>query len=110
MKRVRTTSAAVYRDLQPSLQRREQIVLDALTAWQGPRPTSYELTRWLQADHLAFDVNSCRPRISALVDKGLLEPGPKRSCRVTGKTAFTWIVVAPRPEPYREPEPQRLEF
>lgn len=103
MKRVRDTSALALRSL--DLPRREQIVLTALQQWTGPAPTSYELTRWLQADDLAFDVNSCRPRISALVDKGLVVAGPRRACRVTGKSAYTWLIA-----PARQPDPEPLSF
>ena len=94
MKRVRDTSALALREL--DLPRREQIVLDALKAWTGPAPTSYELTRWLQADDLAFDVNSVRPRLCALLDKGLIATGEKRPCRVTTRLAYTWVLTSPR--------------
>ena len=109
MKRVRTTSAAVYRELQPSLQRREQIVLDALKAWRGPAPTSYELLQALQERGQAFDLNSVRPRLCSLQDKALVRTGDKRRCQVSGKTVYTWEVCAP-PRVTREPEPMRLEF
>lgn len=108
MKKVRTTSAAALRELTPSLSRREQIVLDALADWRGDPPSAYELTRALQERGLVFDLNGVRPRISALVDKGLVTTGAKRRCRITGRTAFTWRLAAP-PVP-REPEAQRLEF
>jgi len=109
VKRVRTTSAEAYRDLQPSLQRREQIVLDALKAWTGPSPTSYELTQALQERGQAFDLNSVRPRLCSLQDKALVRTGDKRRCAVSGKTVYTWEVCAP-PRVAREPEPMRLEF
>ena len=108
MKRVRTTSAAVYRDLQPSLQRRESIVLDALKTWRGQPPTGYELTKALQEQGDAFDVNAVRPRLTSLQEKGLVATGEKRTCTVTGRTVLTWVITVPRVA--RQPEAQRLEF
>jgi Fe2+ or Zn2+ uptake regulation protein len=100
MKRVRDTSAQSLRELESTLPRREQIVLDALRHWRGCPPTSYELTKWLQEEGRAFDLNAVRPRLSALCDKGLVTTGNKRTCRVTGKTSYTWLLAKlPRPEP-----------
>ncbi len=95
MKRVRDTSAECYRELQLTLSRREQAVLDALERWQGDPPTGYELTEALKQVHAAFDVNSCRPRLTALFDKGLVDRVTKRRCRITGRTAYTWRVAVP---------------
>ena len=109
MKAVRDTSAACYREhIKPTLYKREWLVLEVLRQWHGAAPTSYELTDALRANGLVQDVNGVRPRITALVDKGLIEPGDKRRCRITGRTAYTWKVVQPRVE--REPEAQRLSF
>jgi len=98
-KKVRDTSRAVFAELQSSLQRREQIVYDALKAWTGPAPTAYELTRWLQADDLVMDPNAVRPRLTNMLDKGLVATSDKRACRVTGRRAYTWIIQdPPRPQ------------
>jgi len=108
MKRVRDTSAAVfYEAIQPSLSTREQIVYTALQSFCEP-PTSYELTDYLIARRLVSDLNGCRPRLTELLAKGHVALGPKRKCRVTNITVYTWRIA--RPLPAREPEPQRLNF
>lgn len=101
---VRSTSAQVYReDIEPSLPRREQIVLDGLKDY-GSAPTAYELTEFLRQRHQAFDVNSCRPRLTALLAKGKVVTGEKRRCHITNKTALTWLVAMR----YQEPTQDRL--
>lgn len=97
MKRVRVTSAEALRAITPTLPRREQVVFDALKAWRGEPPTGYELTEALRRTHQAFDVNSVRPRLTGLQNKGIVATGERRRCRVSGKNSFTWIVVGPRP-------------
>lgn len=108
MKRVRDTSALALADLQPSLGHREQIVMDALRAWVGEPPTSYELTKYLLKRNQAFDLNSTRPRLSNLLDKGLVETRDKRTCAVTGRTSYTWALVTRVPVP--EPVAIELDF
>lgn len=93
-KRVTSTSIAAYREIAPTLPEREALVLAGM---QGHAPmTAYELFRSMEADGLAddglFDLNAVRPRLTALEARGLIAKGEKRACRVTGKTAFTWIV------------------
>lgn len=101
-KNVRDTSTEVYRsDIMPSLNRRERIVFDALQECDEP-PTGYELTEFLKERHQAFDVNSCRPRLTGLLKKHKVELGPKRKCRITGKRSYTWRIA--------EPQPQLLNF
>lgn len=107
MKAVRTTSGEAYREIEPSLGRREQSVLDALRDWRGEAPTSYELTEYLKARGQAFDLNSCRPRLTSLQEKHLVVTGEKRRCTISGKRAFTWSL--PR-VPLPEPIPLRLQF
>lgn len=109
-KRVRDTSAEVFKtDIEPTLSRREQIVFDALQESNEP-PTSYELTEFLKSRHQAFDVNSCRPRLTGLLAKKKIEFGEKRKCRITGKRCYTWRISVPQPIEWREPVAQRLEF
>lgn len=109
MKHVRDTSAVAYREIEPTLSRRERSVLDALRNWIGEAPTSYELTEYLKGIGQAFDLNSIRPRLTSLQDKHLVETGEKRKCRISGRTVYTWHVSSPR-VPLPEPIPQRLGF
>jgi hypothetical protein len=75
---------------------REAQVLRCLAAFWNARqfsPTALELLDWMMAHgERAFDVNSVRPRITALVANGLVEARGKRQCVVSGKTVHTWAV------------------
>lgn len=92
--RIADTSIETYRDhVVPTLAAREQKVLDGLTRYLATHkqaPTAYELYEWMQAQGEAFDLNSVRPRINGLWHKGRIQQGAKRTCAVTGRTAYTW--------------------
>lgn len=95
-KRVTETSIQAYREIAPSLPKREAAVLNAMQ-WHSyyagfAFPTAYELFEQMRRRGLATDLNSVRPRLTALEQRGLIEKGEKRTCTVTGKTAFTWVV------------------
>lgn len=76
---------------------REGQVLRLLAAhWNYTQcsPTARELFVWavnVRKEQLD-DINSIRPRITALVEAGLVEPRDKRRCAVSGKTVHTWAV------------------
>lgn len=91
-KQVAETSIAAYREIAPTLQLREQQVLDMLATCVEP-PTGYELFDRLKRAGIVFDLNSVRPRLTSLFDKGRIAKAGKRTCRVTGKTVFTWRLV-----------------
>ena len=95
-KHVTTTSLDAYAELQISLPRREVLVWTALAQCVVP-PTSYELTERMKADGLAKDLNSTRPRLTALLKKRCVQTVGKRICTVTGKRVFTWWAIAGRP-------------
>jgi len=90
------TSQSAYDGLRASLPRREQLVWDALAQCQQA-PTAYELMRQMQAQHEAFDVNSTRPRLTALYQKGCVRRVGKRICRITGRLAYCWQAVPSQP-------------
>ena len=95
-KHVTTTSLDAYSDLQISLPRREALVWTALAQCVVP-PTSYELTERMKAERNAQDVNSVRPRLTALLKKRCVQTVGQRICSVTGKKALTWRAIAGRP-------------
>jgi hypothetical protein len=71
------TSRAAFEAIRPDLNRRERIVFRALHRFIRERryePTSRELLRamqaWPETKAFAVDVNSVRPRLSGLDDKG----------------------------------------
>jgi hypothetical protein len=90
-KRVAETSAEAYRELQPTLNAREQSVLNALRTFEQP-PTAYEIAKQMMARGIIKDVNGARPRLTALYQRGLVERCDKRRCSITGQCAFTWRV------------------
>jgi len=104
-KRQRQTAREVYRvrraediaKAEAGQETREGQVLRLLAAhWNHTQhsPTARELFVWavnVRGERLD-DINSIRPRISMLVDQGLVEPRAKRRCAVSGKTVTTWAV------------------
>lgn len=108
---VTDTSRAAFDGLQDTLPRREQLVWDALARCDRA-PTSYELTERMRLDGNAFDVNSCRPRLTKLHEKGCIRRLGKRTCAVTGRTSYTWQVVLGKPPvkaKRQEPKAQPVE-
>jgi hypothetical protein len=94
-KAVQETSRQAYREIAPTLAEREGQVYGFLTGWLmvNQPPTAYELFDRMQRAGITKDLNAVRPRLTSLEAKGLIEKGPKRACRITGKTAFTWRLV-----------------
>lgn len=86
-KRVQSTSVMAYREIQPELAKREAEALALVRRY--PAATSSELMAYA----CLRDPNTLRPRLTALEDRGLVTKGEKRQCRITGRTAFTWIAV-----------------
>ena len=93
---VRATSLEALAAIRKTLPMREAAVFEALELMVALRsgvrpPTAYELLRYMQSGKDgAFDLNSVRPRLTALKEKGLVENGDKVVCMVTKKKAFTW--------------------
>jgi len=100
---VTDTSLSAYDGPRDRLPRREQLVWDALAQCQQA-PTAYELMRQMQAAGNAFDVNSCRPRITALYQKGCVRRVGKRICRITGRLAYCWQAVPSQPPVVQKPD------
>ena len=103
-KRQRQTARQVYREIRDQAKRRkaagletreEQILRLVAAHWNATQtsPTALELLAWARSrGELLFDVNSVRPRITALFACGLIDKVAKRRCAVSGKTAWTWSV------------------
>lgn len=97
---VRVTSLEALTAIRKTLALREAAVFESLElclARAGLRPpTAYELLRFMQGQGYgmsgpAFDLNSVRPRLTALKERGLVENGDKVICTITRKKAFTWL-------------------
>lgn len=72
----------------------QQEIMDAI----GANPRDYSLQELAQATGLA--INTVSGRVNELRKKGLLELGPSRACRQTGRTI----------RPVRRPHPQGALF
>jgi sulfur relay (sulfurtransferase) DsrC/TusE family protein len=77
---------------------REGQVLRCLAAFWNRfqhSPTARELLAWMQRQgEPVDDVNSCRPRLTYLCERGLVEAAAKRKCAVSGVLVHTWRVVS----------------
>ncbi len=67
------------------LGRRQQTVYNLLRRYPGG------LSNMEIAHYLGWSVNRVTPRVFELRQKGLVRPGPRRPCSITGQTVQTWI-------------------
>lgn len=111
------TARDVYRDdILPTLESRQQFVRDHLRAYieqhDGEAPTALELLAFVQArwPGRPFDVNTIRPRLTAMNDMHMVRMDAKRRCRISGKRVYTWALDEPRQAAEREPQPQAFTF
>jgi hypothetical protein len=81
---IQQTSLEAYLELKASLGKRQKIVYDVFLRLR--KATDREVADYLGKD----DPNYVRPRRFELVRAGLLKENPKRTCKVTGKTAIEW--------------------
>lgn len=103
-KRQRSTAREVYRRQRAEDQAKEaagketrqgQVLRCLAWHWNVTQtsPTALELLGWMrERGEPVFDANSVRPRLTKLVQQGLVRPGTKRTCRVSGETVLTWHV------------------
>lgn len=92
-KAVADTSIEAYHAIRPSLETREQAVIKALQR-EREAPTAYELYESMKRAGAVFDLNSVRPRLTALKTRGLVQRGAKRICRITQKRVYTWEIAS----------------
>lgn len=74
-------STQAYHEEKPKLSAREQEILDWMERWKNPASD-----RTLKSRMGYDDMNMVRPRVTELVDKGLLKEVDKIKCSTTGKT------------------------
>lgn len=95
-KRQRATARAVYALDRERLEGRQGQILRILAAhWNAKQvsPTALELLTWALAQgESLFDVNSLRPRLHELCERGLVTAGEKRRCAISGKVVHVWRV------------------
>jgi hypothetical protein len=103
-KRQRSTARAVYAEQRArdeakraiGKETREGQVLRCL-AWHWNEnqasPTALELLTWMSdRGERVFDINGVRPRITALVEAGIVESAGQRKCSISGKRVHIWRV------------------
>lgn len=87
---VRDTSLRSYRnDALPNLGERQQVVYHILEG-------VYNMTNSEIARQLDWSINKVTPRVFELREKGLVFEDEKRTCNVTGRTAYAWAVKRER--------------
>jgi hypothetical protein len=87
---IQETSRMSYADENiKGLSERQNKVFFVVLQLGGQGITDREIARQIGAE----DPNFVRPRRFELVKAGILEPGMKRKCNVTGKTSITWKVA-----------------
>jgi len=98
-RRTDLASRLSYAAVKPTLAKRHMSTLMALAEYiaaTGSKPTGYELLEYIKARSgapLLLDVNSVRPNLTGLKDRGLVKKvGPLRHCTKspTGKRANEW--------------------
>ena len=97
MKRVTDTSRDAIAEITRTLPAREAAVFDALRRLcaRGVLPTAYELLMFMQGEQAtALDLNTVRPRLTALAAAGKVQKSGKRQCEVTGRRVYVWTIAA----------------
>lgn len=94
------TARAQHALLQPTLETRQKFVRDQLRDFlvrRGHAPTALELLSYAQSRFPSerLDVNTIRPRLTELHDRGLVVMGEKRRCYVSGVRVYTWHLAEP---------------
>jgi len=97
-KRIQITSRESWFEILKTLPAREQQICNALARYHlginNIWPTAYELYSHMQKrEEAVFDVNSVRPVLTRLKDKGVVEFGERRTCWITGRNVYTWHFV-----------------
>lgn len=87
-----------YKEVKKSIGDRQQMILDALR--ERPRSTARELALylWEQRKIPQAERNYVHPRLTELVDDGLVRVVGKRKCPVTGRMVAVYELADEKPE------------
>lgn len=87
-----------YKEVKKSIGYRQQMILDALR--ERPRSTARELALylWEQRKIPQAERNYVHPRLTELVDDGLVRVVGKRKCPVTGRMVAVYELADEKPE------------
>lgn len=78
---LRDTSLKAYQEMLPYIPTQKEYVLNHLKEFQD-----YDFSRQELAEELDCFTNAITARVKELLDDGLIEEGPKRTCCITGRT------------------------
>lgn len=87
MTMIDTSLDAWYNEVKPTLNARQQEVYDGMNSFKTPR-TAPEIAKFLN-----LPLRSVAPRITELKKKGRVERQERRTCVITGGSAYTWRVT-----------------
>lgn len=85
-----TSRQAYHNDALPTLSERQAMVMRGLEMSQKPNMTNSEI-----ASYLEWPINTVTPRIFELRGLGKVVSDGKRTCNVTGRTAYAWRLASP---------------
>ena len=85
---IQDTSLVAYFRISPSLNRKEQQVLEVLKRIYPHNRTNREV-----AENLRWDICRVTGRTNSLVKKGMVEHSTVRKCRITGFKAIGWAAT-----------------
>lgn len=90
---VRDTSYMAYHnEVKPTLSERQRMVYNALLEAQK-NPRTPNITNSELAAMLNWPINCITPRVYELRNLGKVVEDCKRTCRITGRTAYAWRTV-----------------
>jgi hypothetical protein len=80
------TKRLSFRFIKPTIPARRQLILDVLGNKQmTTRELAYAVHKYTRGK-VSIDMNSVRPRVSEMVDAGILQECGTKKCRWTNKT------------------------
>jgi len=85
---MRDTSLDAFNEVKSELGARQRVVLDAINHiiyTKNTYPTNLELSQFL-----GIPINSITPRTNELFKLGRIWNDGKRTCKVSGRMAYTW--------------------
>ena len=82
---VQSTSVIAYRDIEPTLGKKQQLIFGVLGLFANM--TNNELARYLD-----WQINTVTPRVFELRKLGLIEEGERRPCDVSGRLSIAWKI------------------
>jgi len=87
---VQTTSKEAYKDIQPTIGRKQSMILEVF------KKAKREVSNREIAKYLGLEINCVTPRVNELVKMGYVYAYNKRVCRVGGRKSIHWKLYKDR--------------